>query len=210
MDSAVLAEVIGIIALALLCLVSALSSWDTRRRMITVFGENPGPAQLTQRGYYVRLPDQASPAVPLSSSGAAPGGSGAPALAPAVEPAAEPGAPSASPSEEPAPETKPKPGTVPSSRRRPAVTARTDLATRARDLESADDAESDDDATTVLEPPTAEELAKDKQARSGRTNTLVSEFPGVPSSPRPAPDVKVVRAATLSKPGDTSAPAAKR
>lgn len=283
METTVLVELIGVVALGILCLVSAISSWQTRRFLIAVFGENPGPAQLTQRGYYVRLPDQVPPAAPPAaarpgSSGAALGSSDARALAPAVEPATvapgAPAAPAASPgesfkspsprpaepaglaTEEPAPETKPKPGTVPSSRMRPAVTAPDDLVTLARDLDSsdqaqagqvperrvpiegaqhkpphfvrkatiqgnvppsvapprslplatADDFESDDEATKVMDLPTAEDLALDKHARSGRAKTLVSEFTGVPSSARREPDVKVVGADTPSKPGDTPAP----
>ena len=241
MDSSVIVELIGVVALGILCLVSAISSWKTRRLMITVFGENPGPAQLSQRGYYVRLPDQVPPAAPRSaapplSSGAALGNSAARAPAPTVAPAAvEPGAPPATaresfktpsrgaaeqavsasplPREEPAPETKPKPGTVPSSRRRPAVTAPDDLAALARDLDSADQAlatadnfDSDEEQTKVLNLPTAEELARDKDARSGRTKTLVSEIRGVPSSARPEPEVNVIGVGTLPNPGDTPAP----
>ena len=35
---------------------SLIASWQTRRLMIAVFGENPRAAQLGQRGYYVRPP----------------------------------------------------------------------------------------------------------------------------------------------------------
>jgi hypothetical protein len=316
MDPTVLVEVIGVIALGILCLVSAISSWQTRRHLMTVFGENPRPAQLSSRGYYLWLPEQAPPAA------APPGSSGARALAPAVEPAVEPGAtstPAPSPREEPelrgehAPETTRKPGAAPSSRKHPAVPASTDLATLARDLDNADQAQADqaperrvpiegpphkpphfvrkatllgnlepsvvpppmiapvsarplpavtpppvravpssqsalaatvavtarivsanggdnaegaatvarpdslptaapddfddeNEATRVLDLPTAEELALDKQLTHGRAKTLVSASAGVPSSARREPDVKVIGADTPSKPGDTSAP----
>ncbi len=167
MDPTVLVEMIEVIALGILCLVSAISSWQTRRFLITVFGENPRAAQLSQRGYHLRLPEQAPPVV------APPGSSGARALAPTVQPAAVEPAPATSPGPresfkppslapaeksarpamrppplareepEPAPETKPKPGTAPSSRKRPAVTASTDLATLARALDNADQAQAD-------------------------------------------------------------------
>ncbi|MFS8066801.1 MAG: hypothetical protein ACMG6S_10555 [Byssovorax sp.] len=67
-----------------------------------MFGENPRPAQLGQRGYSLRLPEQAPPVVapPANSSARALGPTAEPepalAPAPAVEPAAiEPGATSA-------------------------------------------------------------------------------------------------------------------
>jgi hypothetical protein len=142
MEPTVLVEVIGIIALGILCLVSAISSWLTRRHLITVFGETPRPAQLSPRGYYLWLPEQAPPAA------APPGSSGARALAPAVEPGAT-SAPAPRPREEPelrgehVPETTRKPGAAPSSRKPPAVPASTDLATLARDLDNADQAQAD-------------------------------------------------------------------
>ncbi len=80
MEPTVLVEVIGIIALGILCLVSAISSWLTRRHLITVFGETPRPAQLSPRGYYLWLPEQAPPAA------APPGSSGARALARSRQP----------------------------------------------------------------------------------------------------------------------------
>jgi hypothetical protein len=94
MEPSVLVKVIGFIGLAIVCLVSAYASWQTRRLMIVVFGENPRPAQLSQRGYYLRLPEQAPPVVtPPGNSGAralGPTAAPEPALAPAlaVEPAA--------------------------------------------------------------------------------------------------------------------------
>jgi len=111
MEPTVLVEMIGITALGILCLVSAISSWQTRRFLITVFGENPRAAQLSQRGYYLRLPEQAPPVVaPPGSSGAAPGSSGARALAPTVQPAAVEPAPAVEPAAvEPAPATSPGP-----------------------------------------------------------------------------------------------------
>ncbi len=337
MDPTVLVEMIGVIALGILCLVSAISSWQTRRFLITVFGENPRAAQLSQRGYHLRLPEQAAPVV------APPGSSGARALAPTVQPATVEPAPATSPGPresfkppslapaeqsarpamrppplareepEPAPETKPKPGTAPSSRKRPAVTASTDLATLARDLDNADQAQadqvsqrrvpiegpahtpplfirkatilgnlppsvapppspapvsarrllavtpppvravqsphpalgttvavvartrsahggdnadgtapltpprslplataddfdSDEEATKVMDLPSPEELALDKQRSHGRAKTLVSACAGVPLSARPEPDVKVIGADMPPKPGDTTAP----
>jgi hypothetical protein len=99
MEPIVLAKVLGFVGLAIVCLVSAISSWQTRRLLMTVFGEKPRAAQLSQRGYYLPLPEQAPPVVaPLDSSGAralGPTAEPAPALtpAPAVESAAvEPGA----------------------------------------------------------------------------------------------------------------------
>ena len=49
MEPAVRVEVIGFVALAIVCLVSAYASWQTRRLIITVFGENPQAARLTAR-----------------------------------------------------------------------------------------------------------------------------------------------------------------
>jgi hypothetical protein len=102
MEPIVLAKVLGFVGLAIVCLVSAISSWQTRRLLMTVFGEKPRAAQLSQRGYYLPLPEQAPPVVaPLDSSGAralGPTAEPEPALAPApaVEPdAVEPGATSA-------------------------------------------------------------------------------------------------------------------
>jgi len=90
MDLIVLVKVIGFLGLGILCLVSAISSWRTRRLLVAVFGEKPRAAQLSQRGYYLPLPEQAPPVV------APPGISGAQALGPTVEPAAvEPAATSA-------------------------------------------------------------------------------------------------------------------
>ncbi|MEP7124055.1 MAG: hypothetical protein ABJE95_24220 [Byssovorax sp.] len=90
MEPAVRVEVIGFVALAIVCLVSAYASWQTRRLLITVFGENPRAARLTERGYYVSVAEQA----PLASSGAR-AIPPAPVPAPAVEPA-EGAAPAAS------------------------------------------------------------------------------------------------------------------
>jgi hypothetical protein len=87
-------KVIGFLGLVIVCLVSAISSWQTRRLLMTVFGEKPRAAQLSQRGYYLPLPEQAPPVVaPLGSSGAQALGptvelAAALAPAPAVEPAA--------------------------------------------------------------------------------------------------------------------------
>jgi hypothetical protein len=389
MEPIVLVGVIGFIGLAIVCLVSAYASWQTRRLMIVVFGENPRAAQFRQRGYYLRLPEQAPPVVapPVNSGARALGPTAEPepalAPAPAVEPAAvEPGATSAptasagqsesfqSPSlapaelrarpamrppplarEEPeprgerAPETTRKPGAAPSSRKRPAVTAPADLAALARELDHADQAQavpaseehvaierppaastarasaergilaaglgerpretrsefppphkpphfvrkttmvgiqplsvasppivvlvsarplpavtpapvrafyasppalaatvavaarsvsanggdhaevaaplaprrsfplataedfdSDEEATKVMDLPKAEELGLEKPRARGRATTLVSATAGVPSSARPAPDVKVIGADTPSKLGDTTAP----
>jgi hypothetical protein len=94
MEPSVLVEVVGFVGLAIVCLVSAYASWQTRRLMIVVFGENPRPAQFRQRGCYLPLSEQAPPVV------APPGGSGARALGPTAEPesalapapAVEPGA----------------------------------------------------------------------------------------------------------------------
>jgi hypothetical protein len=102
MEPIVLVKVIGFLGLGILCLVSAIFSWQTRRLLVAVFGEKPRAAQLSQRGYYLPLPEQAPPVVapPGRSSARALGPTvePAPALAPApaVEPAAvEPGATSA-------------------------------------------------------------------------------------------------------------------
>jgi hypothetical protein len=389
MEPSVLVKGIGFIGLAMVCLISAYASWQTRRLMIVVFGENPRPAQLGQRGYSLRLPEQAPPVVaPLGSSGAralGPTAEPEPALgpAPAVEPAAiEPGATSAptasagpsesfqpsslAPAELPArpalrpppltreepeprgehpPETTRKPGAAPSSRKRPAVTAPADLAALARELDHADQAQavpaserrmprerppaantahasaepghlaaglgerpratrsefppphkpphfvrrttmvgiqpssgtsppivapvsarplpavtpppvrafyasppalaatvaaaarrvsanggdhvegaaplaaprslpfataedfdSDEEATKVMDLPTAEALGLEKPRARGRATTLVSATASVPSSARPQPDVKVIGAETVSKPGETTAP----
>jgi hypothetical protein len=82
MEPIVLVKVIGFLGLVIVCLVSAISSWQTRRLLMTVFGEKPRAAQLSQRGYYLPLPEQAPPVVaPVGSSGAH-------ALGPTVEPAA--------------------------------------------------------------------------------------------------------------------------
>ena len=163
MDPIVLVKGIGFIGLAIVCLVSAYASWQTRRLLIVVFGENPRAAQFRQRGYYLPLPEQAPPVV------APPGNSGARALGPTAEPewalapapVVEPGIlaagleerPRATRSEFPpplareeepeprgehAPETTRKPGAAPSSRKRPAVTAPADLAALARELDHAD------------------------------------------------------------------------
>ena len=68
MDPTVVGAVIGFTVLAVVCGFSAISSWQTRQLMLAVFGENPGRAQLGQRGWYVRPPDlppqPAPPAVP--------------------------------------------------------------------------------------------------------------------------------------------------
>jgi hypothetical protein len=81
MEPSVLVQGIGFTGLAIVCLVSAYASWQTRRLMIVVFGENPRAAQLGQRGDHLRLPEQAPPVV------APPGNSGARALGPTAEPA---------------------------------------------------------------------------------------------------------------------------
>ncbi len=151
MEPAVHVEVIGFVALTIVGLVSAYASWQTRRLLITVFGENPGAARLTERGYFLRVAEQA----PLGSSGAQ-AIPPAPVPAPAVEPA-EDAAPAArlavrppplareepAPPAEPAVETTRKPGAAPSSRKRPAVTAPADLATLALDLDTSDQAQAD-------------------------------------------------------------------
>ena len=80
MDPIVLVKGIGFIGLAIVCLVSAYASWQTRRLLIVVFGENPRAVQFRQRGYYLPLPEQAPPVV------APPGNSGARALGPTAEP----------------------------------------------------------------------------------------------------------------------------
>jgi hypothetical protein len=46
MDPIVLVKVIGFLGLAIVGLVSAYASWQTRRLLITVFGERPRAAQL--------------------------------------------------------------------------------------------------------------------------------------------------------------------
>lgn len=81
MEPAVRVEVIGFVVLAIGCLVSAYASWQTRRLLITVFGESPRAARLTERGYFLRAAEQA----PLGSSSARPLAP-APVPAPAVEP----------------------------------------------------------------------------------------------------------------------------
>ena len=90
MEPAVRVEVIAFVALAIVCLVSAYASWQTRRLLIRVFGENPRAARLTERGYYVSVAEL----TPLGSSGAR-AIPPAPVPAPAVEPA-EGAAPAAS------------------------------------------------------------------------------------------------------------------
>jgi hypothetical protein len=389
MEPIVLVRVLGFVGLAIVCLVSAYASWQTRRLMIVVFGENPRAAQFHQRGYYLPLSEQAPPVVapPGNSAARALGPTAEPesalAPAPAVEPAAvEPGAtsaptaspdpsasfqpPSFAPAELPArqamrppplareehepcgghaPETTRKPGAAPSSRKRPAVTAPADLAALAHELDHADQAQavqaserhvaierrpaastahasaergilaaglgerpretrsefqpphkpphfvrkttmvgiqppsvasppivapvsarplpavtpppvracyssqpalaapvaaaarhvsanggdntdraaplapprsfpwassedfdSDEEATRVMDLPTAENLALDQPRARDRATTLVSATAGVPSSARPAADVKVIGANTPSKPGETTAP----
>ncbi|MFS8071247.1 MAG: hypothetical protein ACMG6S_33175 [Byssovorax sp.] len=229
MESTVLVEVIGVIALGILCLVSAISSWQTRRHVMTVFGEAPLPAQLSPRGYYLWLPEQAPPAA------APPGSSVARALAPAVEPADEPGAtaaPAPSPRESFAPvSARPLPAVTPPPARavrssQSALAATIAVADRIASANGGDNAEgaatvarpdalpsaaSDDfddenEATKVMNVPTAEELDLDKQRARGRAKTLVSASAGAPSGARREPDVQVIGADTPWTPGDKPGP----
>jgi hypothetical protein len=235
MEPIVLVKVIGFLGLGILCLVSAISSWQTRRLLVAVFGKKPRAAQLSQRGYYLPLPEQARPVVaPMGSSGAralGPTVEPAAALAPAravepaaVEPAAiEPGAtsaptgsadpsessqpPSLAPAELPArpairppplareepeprrehaPETTRKPGAAPSSRKRPAVTAPTDLAALVLELDHADQAQAvqaPERRVASERPPaasTAQALAEPSIRAAGlgeRPRETRSEFP---------------------------------
>lgn len=205
MEPTVLVEMIGVIALGILCLVSAISSWQTRRFLMTVFGATPRPAQLSPRGYYLWLPEQArAAAAPPSSSGAR-------ALAPDVEPGAT-SAPAPSPREEPelrgehAPETTRKPGAAPSSRKPPAVTASTDLATLARDLDKADQAQ----ANQAPERRVPIEGPPHKPPHFVRKATLLGNLPpsvvplpmiaAVSARPLPAVTPPPVRAVQSSQP----------
>lgn len=129
---------IGFTALMVVCAVSAISSWQTRRLMIAVFGANPRAAQLGQRGYYTRPPNwppdagpsttpaappapgapAAPPSAPAGSSGARPvaaaepvaGSSSARVLPPTDEPAPGPAAPGTSDARALPPADEPMPG----------------------------------------------------------------------------------------------------
>ncbi len=89
MDTTTLVAVVAFTALAMVCGFNAVAVWQVRRIVLAVFGEDPVPAQLGQRGYYILLPGP-------GSSGPAPGTAKEPP--PTVRPGSRerrPGAPEA-------------------------------------------------------------------------------------------------------------------
>jgi hypothetical protein len=209
-----IAAVLGFAVLVGLGTLSLVTSWQTRRLMLAVFGENPGPAQLGSRGYYVRPPGlppepgpsptptaprtPPAPATPPSSS--RPG-----ALAPAVEPPpASSGARALAPPVEPLPGSSHPPSVRPAAGRParepfklPPLAPLSEYAEQARgpapDAEEPDSTPGKAFQDPALPPPPAAAPAAPSPRRAVHPPPIQREEPELPKGDAP-PD-------TWRKPG---------